>query len=629
MGKFKRFFAGAIATVMSVGTLSALSACGNNESPTTFSIWIPQIENSEFYTNYNENPVVRYLTEAKEWNGKKISFDWSVPPSGEQTDHITRLFATESYTDVVDTSNITNSMPIAQLYDEGYIIDLTKYVNDYMPNYKAYLAAHPNLAKTATNTINGKTMYLQLWCYQGEEDMWGGWNYRRDWVAKYGKDPSTGEAFGGGHWEGLNLDGATQNEWIDTVKFPSWYSLKADGTAEAEVEPGLSVKDWYIRDIDSNWQGDVPVTIEDWEWMLGVMKEALQKEKVSNGYVMQLYSPGYFELGDLITSFGGGGGTWYTDPEKTTASFGLTEDSFREYLKCVNGWYKKGYIDTNFDSRQGLFYELDTEKVNSGKVGLWYGYNSALANQMRISANDGDICVYSARQPINTSRGSAELKYKIPTTMFQTSYEMRSFVVTDKAKKKDLATLFTMMDYMYSEEGIILNSYGLNKTQYDEYKDKTGKKIPLMESYNNNKFDGTIFTEIDGKLKYNDYIKNNDDLQAALRGSRLWGCQAPRAYEYIDPTDRITKQKCLNEYVYFRNSGEPSRSVLSYMTVSQAEQYSTIKTNIRTYASQNVPSFVRNGISDSDWAAWKSVLNGKKAGTVTNMLQSLLDSLKG
>ena len=617
MKTYKKVAALALSAVFVISMAGIFTACGGEDDPTSFTVWIPEGENSSMYDDYAENPVVKYL-ESKTWEGDtgdevNLSFEWQIPASGAQNEAMATAVASDNLADVVDASFITNVMPILELYEEGYILDLTDYVEKYMPNYMAYLEENPDLAKTATNTLeDGTKAYLQIYAYQGEEWMWGGWMYRRDWIVKYGTNPSTGASFSGGYTDEDNT------EWEDDVYFPSWYD---DTTRE-----------WYLTNVDEEWDGQDPVTIADWEWMLRIFVEALDQQGIKDGYAMQLYYPGYYETGDLITSFGGGGGTWYADEDLTTAYFGLTGDGFRTYLECMNDWYEEGLIDQSFNENTTLFYETDSARIALGEVGLWYGMQSQCINSLDSGEDDytSGICVLGARQPINTTYGDSSVQYAIPSVMYQTEREMRSFVVTDKAEDKDLAALFTMMDYMYSDEGNVLSCFGLSAEQYAEYKETTGETIEIMERYVDENGAIWTYTEENG-YKYNDNISSTA-IEDALRGSKLWG-KAHRT-EYMDKsTYTDTMIRAYDEWVFYRLKGGLSESLLSQMDPDDYSTYTTIKTNLRSWAEANIYLYVKNSTSaydvtdDSVWAGLCKNMTNRKVNTVTEILQELLDSM--
>ena len=121
-----------------------------------------------------------------------------------------------------------------------------------------------------------------------------------------------------------------------------------------------------------------------------------------------------------------------------------------------------------------MFYQIDDTKVRQGKVGLWYGLISQLAGKSDTGEDyTKGMVVYGAREPINDIYGTDKQKNVIPYTFYQVGWDAASkFVITDKAKDKDLSVLFSTIDYMFSDEGIYLRSFGLNKEQYEVTKDE-------------------------------------------------------------------------------------------------------------------------------------------------------------
>lgn len=631
MKAWKKLMVTATAAVMAVGSLGALTACGGNGGPTHFSIWIPQGESSEYYgTDYAKNPVVQYL-ESKTWEvdgeQKKISFEWEVP-ADDPTGSLSRKITTRTYADVLDASSASSIMSVRSMYEEGMILDLTEYVEKYMPNYMAFLDANPALAKTATNLMSdGSKKHLQIWAYQGNDEvMWGGWLYRRDWIAKYGKNPSTGAAFTSQGWTEKAANGRNDN-WVDDVMFPSWYSLDSKGNA-MKGPNGEEFKDWY-HTIDAEWDGSAPVTISDWEWMLQILEDAISAQNIANGYVMGMYYPGYYEVGDLACSFGGGGPTWYLSENKTKANFGMTGEGFHEYLKVMNSWYKEGWINKSFNESNKIFYEADATDAALGRVGLWWGQNGQMADRIEDPNTPATVgaCAYGARQPINTTYGSAEVRYKVPTLMYQTGQEMRSFVITNKAANKDIPLLLTMMDSMYTEEGAVLQGYGLNKEQYEEYKAATGKTISEMEQFADEE-GRVIYFDEDNLVQYSTKV-TSDQQEDMLRGSRLWG-YCPRWRLHAKRTYPKTTRAVTSEWTAYRMTGDITNSLLAQLDPDKGDEFAKIKTDLRSWGEQNIYRYVKGEFdpnNDSNWNTLVRRVNNLKVDDATKILQDVLDKL--
>ena len=148
-----------------------------------------------------------------------IKLDFQVPAAGTANENLNTIISTGDYTDVLDISLFSGS--IADLYEEGIILDLTPYVEKYMPNYRKFIEEHPECALTATNVVDGEKKYLQLYTYGNVIEPWSGYMYRRDWIVKYGKNPSDGSDFTGEYTQNNSDDRSTWDSWTDNVVFPS------------------------------------------------------------------------------------------------------------------------------------------------------------------------------------------------------------------------------------------------------------------------------------------------------------------------------------------------------------------------------------------------------------------------
>lgn len=185
---------------------------------------------------------------SKDWdpdgngNSRKVNVDIWTPPAGSESDYANTLASTGDYPDVMNIQIM--SMSAAEMYEDGMILDITDYVNQYMPNYLKFFEENPEYAGRQLTMVDGEPRYLCL--YHLDHTMplpWGGMMYRRDWIVKYGKNPETGEPFSG-QWEDDN--------WTDNVVFPS----------------------------GETW----PKYVSDWEWMLDIFKTALEEQGLTDGY---------------------------------------------------------------------------------------------------------------------------------------------------------------------------------------------------------------------------------------------------------------------------------------------------------------------------------------------------------
>ncbi len=560
------------------------------ERPATDSLsadftWLVSGVNSEYYTEYEDNPVYKYWS-SLEWDadgdglGRNLTVDFMSPPPGGESDFCNTLIATGEYPDLMIMSHFSDSA--ASLYDEGIALDITEYVEKYMPNYLAWAEEHPEYASRMTNMVDGERKYIQLYQVLDEsEPLWGGFNYRRDWIVKYGKNPETGKAFSG-EWK----DGV----WEDDVVFPS-------GNTD-------------------------PIYISDWEWMLDIFATALEEQGITDGYALQLCSSGYWP-GDFVTGFGVGTSDYYLD-EDGVAHYGGMSDGFRAYIQCMRDWYNNGWLEKGFMEHTSdlLFWKVDSPSIYSGKVGCWYGTNGQLGDELEVedSLTEG-IVVFGCPSPINDKYGDKELQGKEPTAYFTPSAMLgQSIVITEKAKDKDLPTLFCAIDYLYSTEGGLLYQKGFSKEQMAEIQD------PFYLEHGCE--DGAYWTEErDGELYYvsNPARTNEEALDIALSGGRLVG----QSINHNNDTGQPASWKHSMDLwtLTYENYGNVTGDVTNQFTADQAQETSMIDSNIRTYKTQAIPEFisgVRDIDSDEDWETYCNELSQFHPEVYVNYLNEVL-----
>ena len=586
----KRCCVVAMAAAVSLGVAGLFTGCGK-EDPNTFTIWIGSSVNSSFYNDYGENPVMQYLEKKFD-----ITLEFMTPMVGKELDNFNNLIASGEYPDMMDISFYTDV--ISNLYDEGYgaALDLTDYISEYMPNYSKFLQENAELTKYAK--VDGK--YLTLNNYNSAVPrQWGGFMYRRDWLIEYGADqlvtPVANDEYTSGY------------EYADGVQFPDGY-LDEDGY-------------------------DNPLTIRDWEWMFEIFEKAPDYK-----YAITLPNIGYHGTGEIISAFGTGV-LWNlyegdTEGVYDTVKFGSTSDGFRSYVETMNKWYKKGWLDNNFTSNSGdMFYALDSDSFTSGKVGMWYGTLGQVGDLLEQSATADvpaleGIDVWGARQPKATA-DSAD-----PTVFYLDGQETtRRWIVTDAIEGKNYEKFFEMLDWLYSEEGCIVKSYGLSAEQWDEYDiDKS-----LMTEYDLE--DGCYWwvdpdtgeevpAGTEGAVVYQNPLLVNavGDLNVAVAGTYMFGLgYDDRGSAYNQQT--VRKQHADREWSAYNNYGTAQNSLISQMTSEEGKDYNATQEKIREYLGQILPDMIKTGVTDASWNSFLGALRTRKCDSNTTILQAVVDRI--
>lgn len=320
-----------------------------------------------------------------------VTLEFEQPATGTESDSLSLMFGTGEYTDAIDMSYYTGS--ISELYDDGVIVDLAPYL-DYMPNMKALIDTDEEFRRAIYND-DGKILMLRSMHVQPELS-WGGLVYRRDIL-----DTMTG----------------------GNIAFPSG--------------------------------NEQPTTIEDWEYMLPLMKAYFEAAGLQESAALILPYNGYFVMGELACGFGVNT-SYYLDGD--TVKYGPMEQGFYNYLTKMREWYEAGYIYQDFASRTNdLFYLPNTSLTYGGAAGAWYGLSSQAGDVMSMPDYGLYMDVQPVAGPVDEANGQTiAYPFAAGTRIASTS----GVAITSACE--NIPKLLSVLDYMYSEHGGLMRFYGLS-----------------------------------------------------------------------------------------------------------------------------------------------------------------------
>ena len=551
--------------------------------------WISRGEDSTYYMSYDDNPAVKYL-ETLDFNGKKVDLKFLVPVTGAERDNFNTLLMTEEYAKIFDMSYCTSTA--TELYEDDIIWDLTPYIEEYMPNYSRIIK-DPEFVPYVYSPVDGEKKILSLYNLKSEvTSNFMGLNYRRDWVAKYGTNPFTGEKFNYGY-----TDESDYNTYWDDVVFPN-------GTEN-------------------------PIYVSDWEWMFEILEKAMADLGITDGYCISIYYKGFSEAGgNFDSAFGGGCPMWYKD-QNGNAAFGGTSEELKTYLILMNSWYNKGWLDKNFaDHTSDQIYAIESAKINSGKVGAFIGRRGNAGGQM----DSGDkltegIMIYGARPAINDVYGSDEMKNKEPYSLYQYSRIGVNICISKKTTEDELKTILTMLDYLYSDEGSALLALGLNKEEFESIQDPTYKKYGLEDGAYTKAIneDGSVVFERNPKL-----LEDNNLASAMALKRVTCGYYVPGIVPALNRSYDTCSLRNMTEWDYYLNTGYIDKSLRAQFTSDEAAVYSKVYSNVDTYMSQNIPKFIMGvlDVNGVDWDNYCKMLNKYSPNKVTAIYQRVFDSYR-
>ncbi len=479
----------------------------------------------------------------------------------------------------LDMSTTTAS----ELYDRGVIQDLTDLYKEHMPNYVAFLEENPDLEEEIYSIVDGEKRVLTLNPMRAEyDDPFEGFAYRRDWVAKYGTNPQTGEPFTYGF-----ADESDPESWEDDVVFPSG--------------------------------GDEPIYISDWEWMFEIFDKAMEDLGITDGYCYAPYYLGYLETGNLTSSFGGGGTGIYIDGD--TVVSGYTNDNTRAYLQCMNNWYQKGWIDPKFSEHTtDMFYAIDVEKVFQGKVGLWQGRQSTVGTQI----DSGDeytkgSMVYGAKIPINDIYGGDAQKNVEPNMYFRSARVGKGVGLSNNLTEDETIAFMEFVDFLYSDEGSMLANFGLSQEQYEEFG---------SELYDRLGMNGGNYTIDEDGIVHIKFKASDPESVAVVLGR----CIARPRTNVDRGYDRYVQQ-AIDAWGYYSTEATLRDSVQRAVPVEDQKEIDKLRANLNQYLARTIPTMIMGTGSydvndDADWEQF--VKDTKKYGSdkMAAYYQEALDLLQ-
>lgn len=194
----------------------------------------------------------------------------------------------------------------------------------------------------------------------------------------------------------------------------------------------------------------VPTTIDEWYTTLKAFKE-------KKGATAPLTLRTLF-MGERTAGFAGAFGVmgnFFVEDGKV--KYGYLEPEYREYLATMSKWYRKGLIDKDFAV---LDLESVDKKMTSGTSGATVGWFSYI-EKYNLAAQSGGSAARYVAAPYPTLRQGEIPKFG----QLDNAYAGTSSAAI-KATTKNLEAAVRWLDYGYSEEGSLLNAFGMEGVTY-------------------------------------------------------------------------------------------------------------------------------------------------------------------
>lgn len=337
--------------------------------------------------------------------------------------------------------------------------------------------------------------------------------------------------------------------------------------------------DWGGPLIRKDWLEEcgleVPKTYDDWTNMLVAFKEkygATAPVLTGSKTLINMTS-------DISAGFGVTGDFYNVDGK---ATYGPTQEGYKEFLVLMKDWYDKGLIDPEFMTRE---YSDVTPLANNQTGALLFGvwvYPTIYQMQYGIEMIPA---------PFPSKDGST-------THLGWQQYEITSDAVGITTSCKDPVLAAKWIDYLYTEEGSLLRNYGIEGVSF-EYTDGvpqfTQEVRDKKNTGNYSNYDWTGIASI-GIYDWKNSLFGNDEKNLVCYD--VWDASTDGAYTMPPIT----------------------------LTAEEGTEFSKIMGDIKTYVEECTLKFVTGSMDiNADWDAYMEQIKSMGIDRATELKQVALD----
>lgn len=459
------------------------------------------------------------------------------------------MMTARNYPDVITAKNLElYSGRLAAMYKDNVSVKLNDYMDEWMPNLTKILDEHPRMARDLKLDDGSYTFVSTLYDVEDEEDRAAASKYglaiRQDWLDEVGMSVPT-----------------TIDEWYETLL--AFKKFDPNGNGKDDEEP--------VCMASSGWK-----------------------------YFLSAY--GIDDDPCIVTEEDG--------TEKVI--YGFVSDQFCDFLTEMAKWNKEGLIYNWFTDKS---LQKRDERVTGNYAGAW----KADADHFDNSKSDSYISSLKKVAPnakftacpwpktvdgSKTTDGSDNWCFSDINT-----FDRDTTVITSKAKDDGVveAAAF-IIDYMLSEEGSTLLTWGIEGESYDVDSDGNKRLLDGMDEMVD--FHGTqikkAYTYADpltvmlpnfGEIA--DYVLNNED-EGYVNACKVWS-QGDTSYK-INPSCQLS--------------------------VEQQDRVNTVTQGMKSYVSQSIQNFVEGKLDQSDYDEYVAMVNRMGAEEYASIWQEAYDAYK-
>lgn len=311
---------------------------------------------------------------------------------------------------------------------------------------------------------------------------------------------------------------------------------------------GLTIR----RDLLNKWgYTGTPETIEDWHALLTLAKENGADAPLLIGNNAVNFPASFLTAYGMLPGF---------YQENGVVKYAAAQPAYKEWVQLFRDWYAEGLIDPNFVSNDATMLP-DFAYATSERSVAFAQIVGFTENALHISGftPNADIDVEPVLSPV-LNAGDTPICYNVCSPAVGHPVLMGA-----DTEYPEIAAMW--LDYQYSQEGMMLNFYGL---------------------------EGETYNIVDGEIQFTDLILNNpeghtksDALSIYARGNGIGRYNWNVASHYDDPTFGNNM-----DYWEFNQDFSMNMPAQISMTEEEGVEYSSLYTSIETLTNEMTVKFI-------------------------------------
>lgn len=305
-----------------------------------------------------------------------------------------------------------------------------------------------------------------------------------------------------------------------------------------------------------------------------------------------LLNPITFAFGSGYTTFNGS--KVYFEPKENKYKFGPNSPEFKEAVAWLNKLFREKLLDPDYSTATSQVWQ---EKLSSGKA-LYFQDNHGFAGSFNIALQKADPnakfdLLATMAAPNGTKRN----------LIYAKGHLSESYVLSAKIKNPDKVIEF--MDWLYSEEGSNLTSFGLQGEHYTLTNGEYKMSDALYNKYKDDKTPNYTISSALG-LGYLGFALLED-----TRLGRTFQTEQAKEWE-----DRAGKAEQAGENIRFVS--DPP------FTKDEREKLKQLRSQLDSYLTRNMDKFIMVDGTLKDWDAFVAELQKLGSGELEKIYNDAL-----